>query len=679
MKLLYQNCFFSILALGFISLNWAQSDMEVEKEVESAIVNGFHKDPRALQKNLDFFKRLDQHLSKTGKKSGLIDNIRDLQINLISDYSEAIQAKKELLNEDDIDPILQKRLEYHLELDPLLYIQTLEGEGFYNKIAALFNDVSQYAFLLASGNFFAVGNTAIDVFFTLLTFPQLTIHQRKILVLLEDHLKKQDPEFKETNQRNKLRQLQSRRQTLILQEDLDELEKLRDGQYWKAFESLLIYMKKTYSELEVQTVLSASEKDLLNKERQQKRSLFVETKQESISPEQEEVIEQLLEWMYSKKWEKASQYILQSQPLFQGSVLEDELWYLQSVLIEKQQGRVASIQFLQKNPYPESNMGKQAHSLLKQIEYHREFAIDQARSQHTWDTLHYVFTGQIEGRSAFKILSKRILSQGADAGASLGIFYAASILLRSIRLCFSNPISTQGIIDAYLKALEYEEDEEMRQVLIGLYESQEEYEKALYHLLKTTSPDPEKRKELEQEIQEKWLDLVEKLPDPEVQEKILQKILLQKPDLETEQKTRKKLEEVQLLQNKEYQFSWKILATFPELMGWLNLSPELVDNEGANGELDEQGVYLLKSGELLLFLEGNYQRRVLLSLEAQHELKAQLQQWKFKDTLKEQTYHLSPYGYFPLELYGSVGSQGVLVYPRLKQKFYANPDQKLYK
>lgn len=668
---------FLLLAGGSILLS--QSTFEVEKEVESAIVNGFHRNKPALKKNLEFFERLDQRLSKNGKISGLRDNIRDLEINLISDYAEVIQAKKDLLDDETLDPILQKRLEYHLELDPLLYIQTLEGEGIYNKVAALFNDVSQYAFLLASGNLVAVGNTVVDVFFTLLTFPRMTVHQRKILVLLEEHLKKRDPDFKETDQRAKLKNLQERRQQVVIDEDLEELEKLRDGQYWKALESLVLYLKKTSTAPKIRASVELTEEELSRKMRQQKRSLFVEKKPDNLSLEQEQTIQQLLTFMYAKKWENASDLLNRAQAQFQESEFADELWYLQSVLIEKKQGRSNSIRFLKENPYPESNMGKQAQVLLKQIEYHREFAIDQARSEHTWDTVRYVFTGDIQGTTAFKILSKRLLAQSADAGASLGIFYFASVVLRSIRLGFSNPISNQGIIDAYLKALEYEEDEEMRQILVDLYEDQEEYEKALFHLLKTPNPEMEKKQELQEMIHEKWFELAENLPDPDAQEKILQKILKQQPTPEMEQQVQQKLEEVRLLQEKEYHFSWKILANFPELLDWLNLSQELVDDNERNGEVAEQGIYLLKSGELLLFLEGEHQRRISLSPEALHELKAKLQQWKFQETLKEQTYHVSPYGYFPLELYGAVGSQGVLVYPRLKQKFYANPDQKLYK
>lgn len=666
---------FAFLVFGTRSLN--AQDL-VEQEVESAIVNGFYKNKAGLQKNVEFFQRLDQRLQQQNKITGLLDNIQDLQINQIQDYSTSIEAKKELLAEEHLDEILTKRLEYHLELDPLLYIQTLENEGVYNRVSAIFNDLARYSFLIAAGNLLAIGNSAIDVLFTLWSFPKMTIHQKKILVLLEEHLKKKDPERRHTELWQELEDLQEKRKALYFDRELAELEELIHEENWEVAESLIAYLKKNYPGQKILQEVDPLEQNLLQQERLRKRALFVESGKDQGTPAQEKMIEDIFVAFSRQEWNQASQLWLQGSPLFHQTPLEDEWWYLRSILIEKQQGRTEAIAFLEENPYPEQNMGKYVTQQLLQVDYHRKYAIAQAKSNYRWDTTKYIFTGTLSSTGTLKAVSKRILSQGVEAGTSLGIFYGLGVLLRSIRVLFSNPVSTEGIIDAYLRALEEQEKEEMRLALVDLYEDLEEYEKALFHLKKTPHAKASDIEDLQESIQEKWFELAEQINEPEVQEKILKRLLEQYPSSSLEPQVQEKLQQVLVEKEKEYHFSWDTCARFPELLEWLDLSPELVDGRLANGELGEKGAYLLKSGELMVYLENEQKRRIPLSSPALYELRSKLEQWKFQETLKEQIYHISPYGYFPLEIYGSVGAQGVLVYPRFKQKYYANPDRKLF-
>ncbi|TMA34939.1 MAG: hypothetical protein E6J79_15855 [Deltaproteobacteria bacterium] len=332
-------------------------------------------------------------------------------------------------------------------------------------------------------------------------------------------------------------------------------------------------------------------------------------------------------------------------------------------------------------------VGRHVASLLASPDFNRLAAIDEAERRHRRETLRYVFLGgRLDGRTAV-YGAAQLGATGVEAAETLGIFNVIGVLTRGWQAWRHDPVSNQAIVDRGEEFLAREpaspEAAGVHARLADAYERAGNYGRALMHYRATPDPSPKRIAALEDKLADRMLDDAGRRGGTD--RTLLEAIVHHLGETRAADKARKRLRD--LPGTGETVLTREVLEANPSLLGpdGLDLDPRLLDGDRTDGELADAGV-TLAAGEMRLTLynspgpgqhvetrplsAGGYARARAAAEEA---LYARLLTAEHRDADSGRYER-----YIPFFVQGTLGDDGVSVYPGVKIRRDRSEDRELY-
>jgi hypothetical protein len=334
----------------------------------------------------------------------------------------------------------------------------------------------------------------------------------------------------------------------------------------------------------------------------------------------------------------------------------------------------------------DSSAGRHAAALLASPDFDRMDALDEAERQHARATARYILLGQrLDGRTAL-YSAAQTGAGGVQAVQSLGILNVIGVATRAWQAWRRDPVSNEAIIERGEQLLARgappAEAAEVHERLARAYERNGNYGRALMHYRATPEPSRKRIAALEAKLADRLLADAERDGGNPV---ALQAIVQHFADTKAADKARTRLHEHG--DAGDTTLSRNLLLAAPALLApdALDLDPRLLDGERDNGEIAAGGVTLTPS-QLELKLEntdgpGEHVETRTLSSEAYARARAAAQEVLYARLLTAD--HRDPdtgtlERYIPVFVQGTLGEDGVAVYPAVKMRRYESEDRKLY-
>jgi hypothetical protein len=283
--------------------------------------------------------------------------------------------------------------------------------------------------------------------------------------------------------------------------------------------------------------------------------------------------------------------------------------------------------------------------------------------------------------------TSRIATQGLQAFESLGTFNVIALLLRGINSIAKNPVSDQEIIDTGINYLRRYPDSssapEVHLTLARAYAKRQNLSKAVYHFTASGRVSQKTLNKLREKAAKQYLDFADATDNPREKIQCYETILDYYPHSKAAPKALDALAEIEKTKTPLFELDKETLVANPIIfkLTALHIGPHLLDGNLDNGELDERGLYSPRRGKIsLVFKEpkGVREETIAVDYSTYKGLMAFAEEVGYRKDLSEKS-GKQVASKFPVELRGTVGDDGVFVYPRLKIKEYQEKDLYLYK
>jgi len=369
------------------------------------------------------------------------------------------------------------------------------------------------------------------------------------------------------------------------------------------------------------------------------------------------------------------------------SALADEARYAETVAADlegRHEDALTDLRALADEP--SSNMGRQARDLLRQPGTDRFAGLRAAVKDHRWARVRYVLIGR--GRKPIGTAQglARAGLRGLQGLQNLGLFNVFGVVGRSVQLWRGDPISNGPIIaggeDLLAREPQSPHGAETHEILADAYARSGEYERALFHLVRTEVP--EKRVERLRERAASRLLRVARDGDfgPLARRRALDLVVAHYPETKSADKARGMLDK--LSPPELVQLPAAILRTDRTLAPRLGLPPEWLDGRSANGELADGEVRLVDGGRLFASVdmaEGRTEQSLSLDSEELAVFVATASETQYLTAARDAS---SDHGGAPFERFvpffveGSLGASGISVVPGLKPSSVQSDQRELY-
>jgi hypothetical protein len=277
-----------------------------------------------------------------------------------------------------------------------------------------------------------------------------------------------------------------------------------------------------------------------------------------------------------------------------------------------------------------------------------------------------------------------MIMQGLNALRTLGTFNVLGIAVRGVQSQINNPIAYDDIITAGLKYLRRYPDSpagpDVHMTIANAYMHKKNLAKAVYHFEHSGKVSEKKLLKLKEKAAKQYLDFAEAADDKEEKRRCYELILDRYPSTASSSAALKKLAQMEKSEQPLFKFDKKTIYANPILfkLTELNLSPILLDGDRENREISEKGIRSNRHGEITITYDGEEEQTVRIDYSNYKRLSALAEEMEYQRILEERRKQKLA-GNFPVELRGTVGGDGVYVYPRLKVKAYEDQDEYLYK
>lgn len=459
---------------------------EVAERVENALVSGYIGDWRGVERQHIFMKELDRKLDRRGEPpTGISDNIRDISYGRYTKRSRFLKAQKRAMK-TDIDENLRAMSRYRLKTDEMIAGNELLADDTYNRTAFLLNNFIRSGSYVFLGYFPAVIDSGMNILLNFHRMTGLSIHEKKALILYQRYVDKY-PDSREA------RRLKKKINMLKRKVDKQEYaEAIRDGREaysdgkWEEARALFQYAcgLKTDSAEALKWLKKTDEA------RGREREAIARSLEPAPGIEPLRREDEVRDMLISGLLDMPDVMIIKADALLEdgeADSIDDEARYLIAVAHDMSGAHEEAVSILKSvtRKHRKSNMARHARLALANPDYHRYSSLQEAQADYWLDTLYYIISGRQVAKASAIAGPSRIISQGAGAVQTLGMFSALGIAVRSVAAGMKNPVSDQEIItqaEEYL--LRYPESKRAGSVhgmLAKVYERRGEYRKSIDH------------------------------------------------------------------------------------------------------------------------------------------------------------------------------------------------------
>lgn len=674
---------------GPVQFQGARSPSDIEQHVERAIAFAYLRDSEALEKEYLFFKGMDAYMkSRKAPTTGLSDNILDLMVSTIGDRDEFIKAQRGILKEGP-DPGLRERVVRRLD-DEARSADSLLIADRYNRFAFIFNTFVRPLSLVAVGYFPALIDAGVATLLNVDKLTELSVEEKKALVLYRRFLDKYPDSDKAELLQRKVTSLDRKRlSTLLARETELARAELAKGNYWQAqqhFKNALAYAPGD----------AAAEKGLA-----QARELEAELnalKERTLRPapragaaadgEDARAYDRLL---YAAAAGSPELVIFEAEELLLAhpqSPFAPSARYAIAVAHDMKGAHDKAHSLMKElaSRYGRTHIGRRAAAYLADPEYNPRYAFEQSKKQHMEDTAKYVALGNEFVKSNVILGTSRVIMQGLQAVQSLATFNFMALGIRGASSILQAPVSEQEIIDNGVAFLRRYPDSpaapDVHLTIAKAYARKQNLAKAVYHYSKSGKVTEKQIAKMREKAAGQQLDFAEATESAEEKIRCYENVLDEYPGTAAAPKA---LERIALLEKtKEPIFSIdkQTLAENPVVFSLtaLHLGPHLLDGDQENDELSPKGIVSTQRGKItLIYADGKGEREETVDIDypTYKRLMAFAEEAAYRKLVEKGGAYAG--GKVPIELRGTVGDDGVYVYPRLKIREYQEKDLYLYK
>jgi len=330
--------------------------------------------------------------------------------------------------------------------------------------------------------------------------------------------------------------------------------------------------------------------------------------------------------------------------------------------------------------------GRVAIAMLETPRFKGVDAMSSAERRHSRDVAEYVLVGGgLDGRTVL-YTATQLGAQGVAAAESFGIFNVIGMVTRAWTAWRRDPASNQAIIDQGEQYLAGDPDpkeaSDVHERLSVAYERAGMYDRALLHYHATDKPELSRIEKLESKIADQLLENARKANGEPA---LLAAIVQHYPTTDAAEKARTALKAMP--RSGEVPLSRDVLLAHPGLLGptALDLSPALLDDKLANGELADGGVTVGPQSLTLKLKnpDGGDDRTETRPITVEVYARARA---AAEDALYASALSADPNAgevgrfekYIPFFIAGSVEENGVSVAPVLKLRRDTSEDRPLY-
>lgn len=661
----------------------------IERHVERAIAFAYLRDAEALEKEYVFFKGMDDFLESRGAPTtGLSDNVLDLSVSTIGDPDEFIRAQRGLLGESP-DPELRGRIEHRLD-DEARSADALLLTDRYNRVAFVFNTFVRPLSLLAVGYFPAMIDAGMATLLNTSKLTELSVEEKKALVLYRRFLDKYPDSDKAEILRRRVTRLDRKRLAAALSRELAlAQEELSKGSYWQSqqhFKNALAYAPGDAAATKGLARARELEAELHALRR---RTLEPADKVGALRPGDDERVYARV--LYAAAGGVPELMILEAEKFLARhpqSPYAPSARYTIAVAHDMKGAHDTAISLMRDLADHEraTHIGRRAAAYLADEEYNPQQAFERSRARHTKDTAKYVALGDEFVKSNVILGTSRFITQGLQALGSLGTFNMLGLGIRGASSVLRAPVSEGEIIDrgvAFLRRYPDSPDApDVHLTLARAYARRQNMAKAVHHYAESGKVSEKRLAKLREKAATQYLEFAEATDSAEEKIRCYETILDEYPGTTAAPKALERLTVIEKRQEPLFSLDKKTLGENPIVFSLtaLHLGPHLLDGDPENGELAPKGLVSTQRGKITLVLldgEGEREQTVDLDYPTYRRLMAFAEEAEYRNGLLGKGGYVG--GKVPIELRGTVGDDGVYVYPRLKIREYQEKDLYLYR
>jgi tetratricopeptide (TPR) repeat protein len=666
------------------------SSSEIEQHVCRAVAFAYLNKPEDLEKEYLFFKGMDTFMKERGHApTGLSDNLLDLMLGGIKDRDEFMKAQRTILSETP-DEELRRRVNLRLN-DDVSNANSLLAADRYNRFAFIFNTFVRPLSLLSVGYFPALIDSGVATLLNFNKLSELSVEEKKALVLYKQFLDRYPQSDQAELLRQRATQLDKKRARSCYERELGFAEEqISKNDFWQAeqhFKNALAYCPGAPEATEGRA--RARELEARRKKLKKKTLLPKDKNREFAAVAGEKNYRNIL---YGVATGDTGAIIREAEALIENcpeSPYAPYALYAIAAAHDMDGDHEQAMEFMKRIAarHPDSHIGRRARVYLDDPGYNLRLAFQESKKQYGKDTTKYVALGPEFAKSNVILGSSRIITQGLQAFESLGTFNVIALLLRGVNSIVKNPVSDQEIIDSGINYLRRYPDSsaapEVHLTLARAYAKRQNLSKAVYHFAASGRVSRKTIEKLREKAAKQYLDFADATDNPQEKIRCYETILDDYPHSQAAPKALDALVEIEKDKAPIFELDKATLAENPIIfkLTALHIGPHLLDGNLDNGELDGRGLYSPRRGKIALVFKGPKgirEETIDIDYPTYKGLMAFAEEIGYKKGLSEKAGKRVA-SKFPVELRGTVGDDGVFVYPRLKIKEYREKDLYLYK
>ena len=616
----------------------------------------------------------------------LSDNLAELAAGLAPTRSERLEQMEMVARE--ADETVRDRLARCRRDDPLVQAQRLQWRRLWNRLAGVVNYVTESAAGLANGNSQVLLKWTADLLFSWRSPLGPSAWERKQRVLYQQFQERYPDDPEAPNARAAFEKLNRKVQKESTQEIL-RLSKLQ-REAGHPDEALFYAEKAAQAGANADRANLKATQSQRQPQRDQIKTLAIAGPGESqAEPSEAPKLRSLLARLVAGDAEglaREAESFLRAHPQ---SPFRDEAQYLRAVAADLNGNRQEAqrIRAALASEGGAENMAVHARNAQASAHADPEAAYKLAQSQADRDTWRYILFG-------FPPPAERLRMANDGEYRSRGVFdYLSAVLvidslIRGLKAAFGAGPTNEVLRDAagawIRKEPENPRAKELSVWLGAQAERRGAYAQALPYYEQAKAATTEKRAELRKKEARDLYARAEQVENPAARQAILEQASRELADTKYGQKAGTKALEAE--KEQRIVLDKRSLAALPELwdgrgLGW---DRALFDGRPENGELAEAGATFFppdqREVQFTVIENGQEKtRRIRLEGRAYEEARAALKERELLAARREAAQEYERRRLVPLEIQGSVGGEGLLVYPTLLPYRMDAQEQQLYK